>query len=68
MDSLVAQMIKDLSALQETQIWSLDCEDPLEKGTAIHSRILAWRTPWTEESRGLPRVHRVAKSWTQLSK
>ena len=46
---LVAQMIENLSAMQETQIRSLGQEDPLEKGMATHSRIFAWRIPWTEE-------------------
>ena len=47
--SLVAQMVKILSAMQETCVQSLDREDPLEKGMATHSSILAWRIPWTEE-------------------
>ena len=47
--SLVAQMVKNLPAMQETQVWSLDQEDPLEEGMATHSSILAWRIPWTEE-------------------
>ena len=47
--SLVAQMVKTLPAVQETQVQSLGWEDPLEKGMATHSRILAWRMPWTEE-------------------
>ena len=47
--SLVAQMIKNLPAMQETRFWSLGQEDPLEKGMATHSSILAWRIPWTEE-------------------
>ena len=47
--SLVAQMVKNLTAMQETWIQSLGWEDPLEKGMAIHSSILAWRIPWTEE-------------------
>ena len=51
--SLVAQMVKNLSAMQETQVWSLDQEDLPEKGMATHSSILAWRIPWTEESGGL---------------
>ena len=42
-------MIKILPAMQETQVQSLGQEDPLEEGTATHSRILAWRIPWTEE-------------------
>ena len=48
-DSLVAQMVKHLPARQETQVRSLRHEDPLEKGMAAHSSILAWRIPWTEE-------------------
>ena len=46
--SLVAQMVKNLPAMQETWIRSLGREDPLEKGMATHSSILAWRIPWTE--------------------
>ena len=42
-------MVKILPAMQETQVQSLSQEDPLEEGTATHSRILAWRIPWTEE-------------------
>ena len=49
----VAQMVKNLPAMQETWIWSLGWEDPLEKGMATHSSILAWRIPWTEEPGGL---------------
>ena len=45
----VAQMVKKLPAMQETQVPSLGWKDPLEKGMAIHSSILAWRIPWTEE-------------------
>ena len=44
---LVAQMIKNLPVVQETQVQSLGWEDPLEKGMATHSSILAWRIPWT---------------------
>ena len=47
--SLVAQTIKNLPAMQETWVRSLDQEDPLEKGMATHSSILVWRIPWTEE-------------------
>ena len=47
--SLVAQTIKNLPAMQKTQVQSLGQEDPLEKGMTAHSSILAWRTPWTEE-------------------
>ena len=51
--SLIAQMVKNLPAMQETQVQSLGQEDPLEKGMAIHSSILAWRIPWTKELGGL---------------
>ena len=47
--SLVAQMVKHLSAMQETRLRSLGWEDPLEKEMATHSSILAWKIPWTEE-------------------
>ena len=49
----VAQVIKNLPAIQETWASSLGWEDPLEKGKATHSSILAWRIPWTEEPCGL---------------
>ena len=48
--SLVAQLVKNPPAMQETWVLSLGCEDPLEKGMVTHSRILAWRIPQTEES------------------
>ena len=51
--SLVAQTVKNLPAMQETWVPSLAWEDPLEKGTATHSSILAWRIPWTKEPSGL---------------
>ena len=51
--SLVAQMVKNLPAVQETRVQSVIQEDPLEKGMAAHSSILAWRMPWTEEPGGL---------------
>ena len=51
--SLVAQMVKNLPAMRETQLRSLGWEDPLEKGKATHSSILAWKIPWTEEPEGL---------------
>ena len=47
--SLVVQMVKNMSAVQETWVQSLDWEDPLKKEMATHSRILAWRIPQTEE-------------------
>ena len=46
-------MVKNLPAMQETQVRSPGREDPLEKGTATHSSILVWRIPWTEEPGGL---------------
>ena len=45
----MAQMVKNPPAMQETKVLSLGHEDPLEKGMATHSSILAWRIPWTEE-------------------
>ena len=47
--SLVAQMVKSLPVMRETQVQSLGQEDPLEKEMATHSNILAWKIPWTEE-------------------
>ena len=60
---LAAQMVKNLPAMQESQVRTLNEEDPLEKGMAIHSSILAWRIPWTGEP-GALQAHRVTKSWT----
>ena len=57
----MVQMVKNLSAVQETQVGSLGWEDVLEKAMATHSSILAWRIPRTEEAGG------VTKSRTQLS-
>ena len=59
--SLVAQMVKRLSAMRETQVRFLVWEDPLEKEMAIHSSTLAWKIPWMEEpdrlqSMGLQRI------------
>ena len=51
--SLVAQMVKRLTATQETQVQSLGQEDPLEKEMATHSSTLAWKIPWTQEPRRL---------------
>ena len=47
--SMVAQMVKYLTTMQETRVRSLGWEDPLEKEMAIHSRTIAWKIPWTEE-------------------
>ena len=51
--SLVAVLVKNLPAVQEIWVHFLGWEDPLEKGMATHSSILAWRIPWTEEPGGL---------------
>ena len=60
---MVAQMVKNLPAIQETQVQSLGGEDPLEKEMATHSNILTWRILWTEETGGL---HSLSlQSWTQ---
>ena len=50
--SLVAHLVKNLPAMWETLVRSLDWEDPLRKGMAIHSSILTWRMTWTEETGG----------------
>ena len=64
--SPVAQMVKTQPAMQETWVCSLGQEDPLEKGMAAHSSVLAWRIPW--HIQGLMGYsHGVAKGWTQLS-
>ena len=49
-------MVKNLSAIQETQVRILGREDPLEKGMATHTNIPAWRIPWTEEPDGLQSI------------
>ena len=59
--SQVAQTVKNLPAMQGTQVQSLGWEDPLEKGMATHSSILAWRISWIEEP-GELQVHGVAES------
>ena len=53
LDFLMAQMVKNLRAMQETQVQALGWEDPLEKGMATHSNNLTWEIPWTEEPGGL---------------
>ena len=59
-------MVKNLPAMQETWVQSLGQEDPLEKGDANHSSILAWRIPWTEEPGGLQsmELQRVTHTYT----
>ena len=54
--SLVAQTVKNLPAMQKTQVQSLGWEDPLEKRMVTHSSILAWKIPWTKEPGGLQSV------------
>ena len=60
--SLVAQTVKHLPTMQETQVQSLDREDPLEKEMATHSSTLAWKIPWTEKPGGLQGYS--PQSWT----
>ena len=57
--------VKCLPTMQETQVWSLGWDDPLEKEMATHSSILAWRIPWTEEPGGLQSMglQRVGHDW-----
>ena len=50
--SLVAQLVKNAPPMWKTWVWCLGWEDPLEKGIATHSSVLAWRTPWTVQSMG----------------
>ena len=63
--SLVSQTVKSLPAMEETQVWSLGQEDPLEKEMATQSSILAWKIPWIEEPRGLQSMglQRVGHDW-----
>ena len=68
MASLVAQRVKHLPAMQETQVQSLGREDPLEKEMATHSSALAWKIPWTEEPGGLQSMglQRVTSLFTYI--
>ena len=59
----VAQMVKNLPAMQETWVQSLGREDPVEEGMGTHSSIVAWRIPWTEEP-WWAAVHGVTQSLT----
>ena len=66
--SLVAQMVKNLPAMQETWVQSLGWEDPLEEGRATHSSILGLENPHGQRSlAGSIGVHGVSKSWTRLN-
>ena len=60
-----AQAVKNLPVVQETRIWSLRWEDPLEKEMATHSSILAWKVPWMEDPGGLQSMgsQRVGHDW-----
>ena len=64
--SLVVQLVKNLPAMWETWVWSLVWEDPLKKGKATHSGILAWRIPWTVSSTGLQRIRHDWGTFTSL--
>ena len=66
--SLVAQLVKNLPTMRETWVRSLGWEDPLEKGKATHSSILAWRIPWTIQSMGSQRVGHDWATSTQKKK
>ena len=55
----MAQTVKNLPEMQETQVGSMGQKEPLEKGMATHSSILVWRIPWTEEPGGLQSLQRV---------
>ena len=63
--SLVAQMVKHLSTMQETQVWALGWEDPLEKEMATHSSTIAWKIPWIEKPGRLQSMgsQRVGHNW-----
>ena len=63
----MAQLGKNPLAMREAWVKSLGWEDTLEKGTATHSSVLAWRIPWTEDPGKLHTVQGVAKRRTQLS-
>ena len=66
--SMLPQMVKNLPVIQETWVRSLGGEDPLEEGMAIHSSILARRTPWTEEPGGLQSMgHKESDKTEQLT-
>ena len=66
---LTIKIIKNLPAMQKPRVQTLGWEDPLEKGMATHSRILAWRIPWTEEPGGLhsPSSHKELHTTEQLT-
>ena len=63
-------MVMNLPAKQETGVWSLGPEYPLEKGMATHSSVLSWKIPWTEEPGGLQSIgaHGVKHDWRDLAR
>ena len=63
---MVAQMVKCLPAMWETGVPSVGWEDPLEKGTATHSSILAWRIPWTILAQTVKRLPTMRETWVQF--
>ena len=65
LQSLTAQVVRNLPAVWETQVQPLDWKDPLEEGMATHPSILAWRIPWREEPGGLWSIE--SQSWIQLN-
>ena len=67
--TLVPQLVKNLPAIQQTQVWFLGWGNPLEKGVATHSSILTWRIPWTEERGRLQSMgsQRVRNDWTNFT-
>ena len=69
MTSLVAQLVKNLPAMQETQVQFLDREDPFEKGMATHLSVLPWRIPWTKKPGGLQstELKRVGQDWATFT-
>ena len=66
---MVAQMVKNPTAMQEMWVCSLSWEDPLEKETTTHSSILAWRIPWTEEPGRLQSMglQKVGRDWATFN-
>ena len=64
--SLIAQLVKNLPAMQETPVWFLGQKDPLEKGKATHSSSLTWRIPWTIQSMVLQRVRHDWATFSSL--
>ena len=67
--SLIAHSVKNLPAMQETQVQFLDWEDPMEKGMVTHSSNLAWKIPWTEKPSGLQslELQRVRHDWRTIT-